>query len=69
MPMFKVKWEIEIDAKDPGDAARRALEIHRDPGSLATWFDVTQESKSCIRHLLNHKTETFHIDACPEGGI
>lgn len=69
MSMFKVKWEIEIDAKDPKDAARRALEIHRDPGSLATWFDVTKIPRGNVRHLIDHVTKTYHIDACPEGGV
>lgn len=69
MPMYKVKWEIEIDAEDPGDAARRALEIHRDPSSLATWFDVSEIPMDDVRHLRNHMSKTFHIDACPEGGV
>jgi hypothetical protein len=67
--MFKVKWEIEIDAKDPGDAARRALEIHRDPSSLATWFDVSAIPADDTRYLREDVTMIHHIDACPEGGI
>lgn len=37
---FRVRWEIDLVAATPADAARQALAIHRDPGSLATFFDV-----------------------------
>lgn len=40
MTTYTVKWTIEIDAETPEEAAREALEIHRDPASLATVFDV-----------------------------
>lgn len=38
--LFRVRWEIDLAASTPADAARQALAIHRDPGSLATFFDV-----------------------------
>ena len=37
---FRVRWEIDIDADSPEAAARQALEIQRDPNSLATIFEV-----------------------------
>jgi len=37
---FRVRWEIELDADSPRDAARKALEIQRDPSSTATVFHV-----------------------------
>jgi len=40
MPMYKVTWEIEIDARTPRAAAKEALRIQRDPGSIATVFNV-----------------------------
>lgn len=40
MRRYLVTWEMEISADDPTQAARLALEIHRDPESLATVFDV-----------------------------
>lgn len=43
MPDFRVTWVIEIDANDPVDAARLALEIHRDRESEATFFEVVRE--------------------------
>lgn len=40
MPEYTVRWEIEIDADSPEEAARMALEIQRDPRSTALVFDV-----------------------------
>jgi hypothetical protein len=40
MPTYYVKWEIDIDAENHEEAAREALAIQRDPGSIATVFDV-----------------------------
>lgn len=37
---YKVRWEIDVDARNQEDAARRALEIQRDPTSIALVFDV-----------------------------
>jgi hypothetical protein len=39
---FRVRWEIDLDARDPHDAAQRALAIQRDSTSLATSFEVTE---------------------------
>lgn len=40
MQSYRVVWEIDLDAETPIDAARLALEIQRDPNSLATEFSV-----------------------------
>ena len=37
---YRVTWTIDIEARSPKEAARTALEIHRDPSSLATHFTV-----------------------------
>lgn len=42
MKDFLVRWEIEISAETPEDAAREALRAQRDPGSLATVFEVQE---------------------------
>lgn len=39
---YKVKWEIEIEAYNDMDAAELALEIQKDPNSLATCFEITR---------------------------
>lgn len=41
---YLVEWEIEITAASPRDAARRAMEIQRDPQSRATVFTVDGET-------------------------
>lgn len=42
---YTVLHEIQIEAMSPGDAAQRALEIHRDPESIATVFTVINEDE------------------------
>ena len=37
---YKVIWEMGIEASSPKDAAEKALNIHRDDNSLATYFYV-----------------------------
>lgn len=49
MTTYNIKWEIEIDAKTPEEAARKALEIQRDPASLATVFDIYDEEGNHTR--------------------
>jgi hypothetical protein len=44
--MMRVRWEIDVDARTAREAARKALEIQRDPGSIATVFDVTYKGKT-----------------------
>ena len=38
MKTFTVKWIIELDANTKEEAAKKALEIQRDPDSIATEF-------------------------------
>ena len=44
---YKVTWTIDLDAESFEDAARQALEIQRDPMSIATYFTVTDENGTC----------------------
>ena len=50
MTEYKVQWEIDIEAATPREAAEKALEIQRDPDSVATVFKVihpaSDESRS-----------------------
>jgi len=41
MNTYRVVWEIDIDAKSPKEAVKQALQIQRDSGSEATYFEVT----------------------------
>lgn len=42
MPEYYIEWRIELDADNPTEAARRALEIQRNPESIATVFHVSE---------------------------
>ena len=46
---YIVQWEINLYAHSAEDAARKALAIHHDSESLATVFDVTDETGETIR--------------------
>jgi hypothetical protein len=41
--LYRVIWEIDIEAESFEEAARRALEIQRDHDSIATCFVITDE--------------------------
>ena len=56
MKSYRVKWEIEVDADSPEEAAQNALEIQRDEDSTAVAFFVTEEP------IFGHKTKTILID-------
>lgn len=40
MTNYRVRWEIDIEADSPVEAAREALRIQREYGSEATVFEV-----------------------------
>ena len=44
MPEYHLTWEIDLDADSPRQAAEKALTIHRNPESIATVFDVKDET-------------------------
>ena len=41
---YLVKWEINVDAASPREAAQKAREIQREPDSTATVFEVAQDN-------------------------
>ena len=59
MTLYRVTWTIDIDAEDHTEAAEKALEIHRDPESIATVFEVTDLSASTLayRRVLTQQIE------------
>lgn len=54
---FHITWEIDLHAKSPKEAAIGALEIQRDPESIATVFDITDEKGVTTRVDLSDDTE------------
>ncbi|MFF7764330.1 hypothetical protein [Streptomyces griseorubiginosus] len=59
MNSYLVRWDIDLDASDPVDAARKALAIQRDPGSWATVFTVHGEHQGA--------PQVATVDLDPEG--
>ena len=59
---FTVTWTIDLDAKSPRDAAKKALEIQRDPDSIATCFEVAYHKVTQGKHKTISKYVTDHID-------
>lgn len=45
---YRAVWEIDIDARNPKEAAKKAREA-QEPGTLATVFDVYNEHGKCTR--------------------
>lgn len=46
MSLYRVTWEIDIEANSREEAAIEALQIHRDENSIATMFLVTGEGRA-----------------------
>lgn len=61
---YLVRWQIEVDATSPKDAARKALEIQRDTDSIATVFDVVRNG---IQVTIDLKHETSLAQAVMTG--
>ena len=55
---YLVKWEIDIWANSPKEAAKEALKIQRDPNSEAVVFKVLENETPCnddypFEHLID----------------
>jgi hypothetical protein len=48
---YIVTWVIDIEADSPEEAARLALEIQRDPDSIATYFTVAGPLASDVTNV------------------
>jgi len=64
MPAYRITWEIDIDADSPREAAEQALIIHRNPESIATVFDVTDEGGHTERIDLDEAEDKEACAAC-----
>ncbi|MEJ8639950.1 hypothetical protein [Streptomyces sp. MS2.AVA.5] len=51
MPECHVTWEIDLNAADPVDAARKALAIQRNAASWATVFTVHGDTQTATVDL------------------
>ena len=48
MNKYCVTWEMHLEANTPLEAARLALEVHRNPESIATYFQVTDDTGDSV---------------------
>ena len=51
MTKYLVRWEIDIETEDKGDAAIIALKIQRDPNSTATCFKIIDMDKGGLSDI------------------
>ena len=67
---YRVKWEIDIEADSPRQAAIEALKIQRDPNSLATVFEVNGEriDLSEKKEAAGNRQQTKGAKYKPNGG-
>lgn len=66
--MYLVKWEIDIDAESPEQAATQALIIQRDPYSTANCFKVKEHGETGFRFVdLGEGPFNFLRDVCLAG--
>lgn len=65
--LFRVRWEIDLEAPTPVDAARAALAIQRDPDSIATFFEVRRHRPDGTMGRRHHVDLTFGPGCEPEG--
>lgn len=68
MKEFRVRWEIDIEAASPREAAQEVLDIQRDPQSIATVFEVTDRStdQTTTIDLHDPQYEAEPTPICPE---
>lgn len=60
MPLYSVTWSMPIEAATPFEAARKALETHRNPESIASIFEV---------HRLDKQSPEWSIDVLALDGV
>lgn len=64
---FRVRWEIDVDAGSPEEAAREALRIQRDPNSIATCFDVRENGEHIGSEACTWQIDLQEIDEIEAG--
>lgn len=57
MKEYEVTWVIELSASSPEEAAKLALEIQKDPKSIATQFLVRQLGSAIPRQTIETSKE------------
>lgn len=69
--MYKIMWEIDVDAETPHEAAMKALTTQLDPASIATVFDIYHGTSGMFMEsvdLMNEKLASFDLTKAILGG-
>ena len=62
MAEYHVRWDIDVEAGSPKQAAKKALKIQRDPESIATVFEVYLRPKKYTKKQLRHGLKATTVD-------
>lgn len=60
MAEYHVFWEIDVEAENEKDAAKIALEIQKDPESIATIFHVGKTGKKIVKYKCIDASDCSH---------
>lgn len=63
--LYRVTWEIELDADTAKEAAEKALAVHRNPESIATVFKVAPKNGESTQIDLTQLSEGKSIALSP----
>ena len=62
--LYRVRWEIEVEAETPQHAAEKARHYQTKPGTTATVFEVAEFHPYAIRRFANPVTIDLSPDSC-----
>jgi hypothetical protein len=62
--LFRVRWEIEIEAETPLDAAEKARFYQLKPGTTATVFEIAEVRPYAVRRYGDPVTIDLSSDSC-----
>jgi hypothetical protein len=62
--LYRVRWEIEVEAETPREAAERARHYQTKPGTTATVFEVAEIHPYAIRRHGDPVTIDLTPDSC-----
>ena len=62
--LYRVRWEIEIEAGTPLEAAEKARHYQTKPGTTATVFEVAEIHPYAIRRMGNPVAIGLTPDTC-----
>jgi hypothetical protein len=65
MKEYSVKWEIDVEANSPEEAARKARAHQTRRGTMATFFEVFYDGGNDRGNMTHHGVD-LHLGTCEE---